>query len=157
MCIRDSTTLCALTFHETFKAGSCYYGISDLETLATDTHKFESRYTDRLVAPYPAAQAIYQQRSPIHHTAQLSCPIIFFQGLEDRVVPPSQAQRMVDALRSRHLPVAYVTFPEEGHGFRQAQTQQQCLENEWAFYAHVFGLSLQDPLPPLHIDNVSTE
>ena len=99
-----------------------YYGISDLEALARDTHKFESRYLDRLVGPWPEARDLYRARSPIHHADRLSCPVIFFQGLDDRVVPPNQAEAMVAALRAKGLPVAYLAFPGEGHGFRKAET-----------------------------------
>ena len=114
------TTLAALTFDDTFKAGASYYGVSDLEILARDTHKFESRYLDGLVGAYPEEKEIYQARSPIYYLDRLSCPIIFFQGLEDKVVPPNQAQMMVDAIKQKGLPVAHITFADEGHGFRQA-------------------------------------
>ncbi len=105
------TTLCALTFRDVFKAGASYYGVSDLETLVSDDHKFESRYTDRLVGPYPEQRDVYRQRSPIHFVDRLSCPVIFFQGLEDVVVPPSQAETMVAALRAKGLPVALPPLP----------------------------------------------
>ena len=114
------TTLAALTFHDFFKAGASYYGVSDLEALARDCHKFESRYLDHLVGPYPAQQALYRERSPIHHVDRLSTPLILFQGLQDKVVPPNQSQAMFDALKAKGLPVAYLTFEEEQHGFRQA-------------------------------------
>jgi len=133
------TTLCALAFHQEFKAGAVYYGVSDLETLAHDTHKFESRYLDRLIGPYPAEQARYRERSPLHHAERIACPVIFFQGLEDRVVPPSQTDRLVQALRERGVPVAYVGFPGEQHGFRIAQNVKRTLETELYFYGRVFG------------------
>jgi len=148
------TTLAALTFHEDFAAGASYYGISDLETLARDTHKFESRYLDRLIGAYPAERDRYLARSPIHAVDRLSCPVIFFQGLDDAVVPPSQAERMVEALRSRGLPVAYLAFEGEQHGFRKAETIERTLQAELCFYARVFGFTPADELPELAIDNL---
>jgi dipeptidyl aminopeptidase/acylaminoacyl peptidase len=148
------TTLCALTFHDLFRAGASHYGVSDLEALAKETHKFESRYLDRLVGPWPEAAELYRARSPIHHVDRLSCPIIFFQGLEDRVVPPNQAELMVEALRRKGLPVAYLTFSGEQHGFRKAETIQTVLRAELAFYGRVFGFEPADGLPDLAIDNL---
>lgn len=148
------TTLAALVFHDVFAAGASYYGISDLETLARDTHKFESRYLDRLIGPYPAQRRRYLDRSPIHAVERLSCPVIFFQGLEDAVVPPSQAERMVAALRGKGLPVAYLAFEGEQHGFRKADTIERTLQAEFAFYARVFDFSPTDDLPELAIDNL---
>jgi dipeptidyl aminopeptidase/acylaminoacyl peptidase len=134
------TTLAALAFHPgVFKAGASYYGVADLELLARDTHKFESRYLDRLVGPYPARRDLYRARSPIHAADRLSCPIIFFQGLDDRVVPPEQAENMAAALRAKGLEVSLVTFPGEAHGFRKAETIVRCLDEEAAFYARVLG------------------
>jgi dipeptidyl aminopeptidase/acylaminoacyl peptidase len=132
------TTLCALTFHHTFKAGASLYGIGDLETLARDTHKFESRYLDRLVGPYPQQQELYRQRSPIHFTDQLNCPVIFLQGLQDKVVPPEQAKTMVDALKKKGLMVEYVTFANEQHGFRSSESIQRAYREELGFYGRVF-------------------
>jgi dipeptidyl aminopeptidase/acylaminoacyl peptidase len=134
------TTLAALAFTDVFRAGASYYGVSDLEALARDTHKFESRYLDSLIGPYPARRDLYLARSPINHAERLSCPVIFFQGLEDKVVPPDQAERMVAALRGKGLPVEYVAFPHEQHGFRRAETIARALEAELAFYTRVFGL-----------------
>ena len=148
------TTLAALVFRDVFRAGASYYGVSDLEALAKHTHKFESRYLDSLVAPYPDGLAVYHERSPVHFTDQLSCPVIFFQGLEDRVVPPDQAECMVAALRAKKLPVAYVAFEGEQHGFRDAANIKRALENELFFYLKVFGLSPVEPLEPLVIDNL---
>jgi dipeptidyl aminopeptidase/acylaminoacyl peptidase len=148
------TTLCALTFHDVFRAGASHYGVSDLEALARDTHKFESRYLDRLVGPWPEAAALYRARSPIHHVERLSCPIIFFQGVEDAVVPPNQAELMVEALRRKGLPVAYLTFEGEQHGFRKAETIQTVLRAELAFYGRVFGFTPADGLPDLVIENL---
>jgi dipeptidyl aminopeptidase/acylaminoacyl peptidase len=136
------TTLCALTFRDVFKAGASYYGVSDLEALAADTHKFESHYEDRLVGPYPQCRDLYRQRSPLHFADRLSCPVIFFQGLDDKVVPPNQTEAMVAALRSKGVPVAYVTFPGEQHGFRRAETIKRALESELYFYSRVFAFQL---------------
>jgi dienelactone hydrolase len=124
------TTLAALTFHSTFKAGASYYGISDIEVLARDTHKFESRYLDSLVGPYPAAKDRYIERSPIHFTDKLSSALILFQGLEDKVVPPNQSQMMAEAVRKKGLPVAYITYEGEQHGFRKAENIVRSLEAE---------------------------
>ena len=148
------TTLCALTFRDVFKAGASYYGVSDLEALLRDTHKFESRYFDRLIGPYPERQDIYHQRSPIHFTDKLSCPIIFFQGLEDKVVPPNQAEMMVDVLRSKGLPVAYVAFEGEQHGFRRAENIKRVIDGEFYFYSRVFGFELAHPVEPIAIANL---
>ncbi len=147
------TTLAALTFHQTFKAGASYYGISDIEVLAHDTHKFESRYLDSLIGPYPAAKDLYVQRSPIHFTDRLSCPLILFQGLEDKVVPPNQSAMMADAVRKKGLPVAYVTFPGEQHGFRKAENIARALEAELYFYGEVFRFKIADAIDPIKIDN----
>jgi dipeptidyl aminopeptidase/acylaminoacyl peptidase len=148
------TVLCALTFHDMFKAGASYYGISDLEALAHDTHKFESRYLDRLLGPYPEQRNLYRSRSPIHFSERLSCPVIFFQGLEDRVVPPDQTERMVEALRSNGIPVAYLAFEGEQHGFRQADNIKAALDAELSFYSRVFGFEPADPITPITIDNL---
>jgi dipeptidyl aminopeptidase/acylaminoacyl peptidase len=149
------TTLCALTFHDVFDAGASHYGVSDLEALAKETHKFESRYLDRLVGPWPEAAALYRARSPIHHVDRLSCPIIFFQGLEDAVVPPNQALMMVEALRGKGVPVAYLAFAGEQHGFRQAATIQAVLRAELTFYGRVLGFKPADPPADLLIENLS--
>jgi dipeptidyl aminopeptidase/acylaminoacyl peptidase len=133
------TTLAALTFRDVFKAGASYFGISDLKALEQDCHKFESHYNSSLVAPYPEAEAIYQQRSPIHHTGRLSCPIILFQGSEDKIVPPNQSEKMYRALRTRGIPVAYILFEGEGHGFRKAEYIKLSLDAELYFYSKVFG------------------
>ena len=138
------TTLAALAFRDVFKAGACYYGISDLETLINDTHKFESRYLDRLIGPYPAAAALYTQRSPIHAVDALSAPVIFFQGAEDPIVPPNQAERMAAALEDKGIPVTLVMYPGEAHGFRQANNIAHALNAEWDFYAKVFGISIAE-------------
>lgn len=134
------TVLSALTFTDTFKAGASLYGIGNLETLASDTHKFESRYLDKLVGPYPEQQNIYHQRSPINHIDQLNCPVIFLQGLEDKVVPPNQAELMVNSLKEKGIPVVYVKFPDEGHGFRKAENIIRAMQAELDFYCDVFDL-----------------
>jgi dipeptidyl aminopeptidase/acylaminoacyl peptidase len=134
------TVLSALTFTDTFKAGASLYGIGDLETLATDTHKFESRYMDSLIGPYPERRDIYTARSPIHHAEGLNCPVIFLQGLEDKVVPPNQAEMMVKLLEDKGIKVGHITFPDEGHGFRKAANIIRAMESELAFYTDVFSL-----------------
>jgi dipeptidyl aminopeptidase/acylaminoacyl peptidase len=147
------TTLCALTFTAQFKAGASYYGISDLKALADDTHKFESRYLDRLLGPPGEIETVMRERSPIHHLDRLSCPVIFFQGLEDRVVPPNQAERMVTALKQKGLPVAYLAFPGEMHGFRKAETIKRALEAELYFYGRIFGFQPADKISSVPIEN----
>ncbi|HEY9799826.1 MAG TPA: S9 family peptidase [Leptolyngbyaceae cyanobacterium] len=147
------TTLCALTFRNTFKAGASYYGVSDLEALARDTHKFESRYLDGLIGAYPEQRQIYQQRSPINFTDNLNCPVIFFQGLEDKIVPPNQTEAMVTALRSKGVPVAYVPFAGEQHGFRKAENIKKSLEAELYFYSRIFSFELDESIEPVIIEN----
>jgi dipeptidyl aminopeptidase/acylaminoacyl peptidase len=159
LCIRGGsaggyTTLCALVFHDDFAAGASYYGVADCEALATDTHKFESRYLDGLIGPYPEAKDVYYARSPIHFADRLSCPVILFQGLEDRVVPPSQAERMVEALRAKDLPFAYLAFEGEQHGFRKAETIRRTLEAELYFYSRVFKFPLAETIEPVEIENL---
>jgi dipeptidyl aminopeptidase/acylaminoacyl peptidase len=137
------TTLAALTFHNVFKAGASYYGISDLEALAKETHKFESHYLDSLIGPYPERQDLYRERSPIYHLEDLNCPVIFFQGLEDAIVPPNQAERMVAALQAKGIPVAYVPFAGEQHGFRQAANLKRALEAELTSMPRSWGFPWQ--------------
>ncbi len=129
-----------------FAAGASYYGISELSSLAEDTHKFESRYLDSLIGPYPEKKTIYEQRSPINSTEQLNCPVIFFQGLEDRVVPKAQAERMFAALDKKGLPVAAQYYHGEQHGFRKAESIKQSLENELAFYQLIFKLKPKEEI-----------
>jgi dipeptidyl aminopeptidase/acylaminoacyl peptidase len=148
------TTLAALTFRDVFRAGASHFGVSDLEALATDTHKFESRYLDRLVGPYPARRDLYVARSPIHFTDRLSTPIILLQGLEDKVVPPSQAEKMFAAVKAKGLPVAYVPFEGEQHGFRKAENIKRTMEAELYFYSRIFGFDLADPVEPVQIENL---
>ncbi|HET7587967.1 MAG TPA: prolyl oligopeptidase family serine peptidase [Gammaproteobacteria bacterium] len=147
------TVLAALTFHDVFTAGASYYGISDLETAMTDTHKFESRYGDRLLGPWPAARDTYHRRSPARHAARVNCPVIFFQGLKDRVVPPNQMDRMATSLGARGVPVAALTFADEAHGFRSAAAIRATLEAELYFYGRVFGFEPADALPEVEIRN----
>jgi dipeptidyl aminopeptidase/acylaminoacyl peptidase len=135
------TTLAALTSLNLFKAGASYYGVGDLMLLAKDTHKFESRYLDQLIGPLPQAQTLYRERSPVNHVDSLACPVIFFQGEDDKTVPPNQAETMVEAMTARGLPVAYYSFAGEGHGFRQAETLRRVLELELDFYGRVFGFT----------------
>ena len=148
------TTLCALTFRDTFSAGASHYGVSDAEALAKETHKFESRYLDGFMGPYPEKREVYFARSPINFTDRLSCPVIFFQGLEDKVVPPNQAETMVEALRKKGIPVAYLPFEGEQHGFRQAKNIKRALDAELYFYSRVFGFQLAEPVEPVRIDNL---
>jgi len=129
------TTLCALTFRDVFATGASYYGVSDLEALAKDTHKFESRYLDGLIGPYPARRDIYIERSPVHFPDRLSVPIAFFQGAEDPIVPPNQAEAMVEALKAKGVPFQYLLFDGEQHGFRRAQTIERTLDAELYFYS----------------------
>ena len=145
-------TLCALVFHDEFAAGASYYGVADAETLAADTHKFESRYLDGLIGPYPERADLYRERSPIHFVERLRAPLILFQGLEDEVVPPSQAETMVAALNRGGVPHAYLSFAGEGHGFRRAETEVRCLEAELCFYGRVLGFEPADELVPLEIE-----
>jgi dipeptidyl aminopeptidase/acylaminoacyl peptidase len=141
-------TLCALTFHDGFAAGASYFGVADAEALATDTHKFESRYLDRLIGPYPERADLYRARSPINHVDQLRSPVILFQGLEDQVVPPNQAEQMVAALERNGIPHAYLPFEGEQHGFRRAETNVRCLEAELYFYGRIMGFEpAGDPEP----------
>lgn len=146
------TTLCALTFHNVFKAGASYYGISDVAALAQDTHKFESHYEEKLIGG--RSDGLYRERSPIHHAEKLSCPVIFFQGLEDKVVLPNQAEQMVTALKARKIPVAYVPFEGEQHGFRRAENIRRALEAELYFYSKIFSFELAEDIAPVTIDNL---
>jgi dipeptidyl aminopeptidase/acylaminoacyl peptidase len=129
------TVLAALVFHDFFQGGASHYGVSDIAALARDTHKFESRYLDWLIGPYPQAEDLYRARSPLHHAERLSKPVIFFQGDEDRIVPPNQTEAMVEALRRKGNPVGYLLFAGEQHGFRQASNIQRSLDAELLFYA----------------------
>jgi dipeptidyl aminopeptidase/acylaminoacyl peptidase len=145
------TTLAALAFRDAFAAGICYFGIGDLETFVRDTHKFEARYLDRLVGPYPAAAEIYRERSPIHYLDQLDCPLLILQGLDDRVVPPNQSQMMADALRAKGIPYVYLAFEGEGHGFRGQSALRRSLEAELSFLGQVFGFTPADSIEPVEL------
>lgn len=149
------TTLAALTFTDTFTAGASRYGIGDLEALARDTHKFESRYPFGLVGPYPEAAQTYRDRSPVHHTDRLSAPIVLLQGTDDKVVPPNQAELMADAVRAKGLPVAVVMFEGEGHGFRRAENIEAAVLAELSFYGQVWGFEPAGDVPRLTVENVA--
>jgi dipeptidyl aminopeptidase/acylaminoacyl peptidase len=151
------TTLAALAREDTpFAAGADHYGVADLEALAADTHKFESRYLDGLVGPYPEARDVYVERSPIHHVELFSRPLIVLQGSEDAVVPPNQSEAIVGALRARKVPVAYLVFEGEQHGFRRAENIRRALEAELSFYAQVFGFGLPEAegIEPVLVENL---
>jgi len=148
------TTLACLAFRKVFAAGASHYGISDCEILAQDTHKFESRYLDTLIGPYPERRDLYVERSPLHHLGGLDRPVIFFQGLDDEVVPPNQAKILFDALRRRGVVTAYVPFEGEQHGFRKAENICRALEGELYFFARVLGFEPADLIPPVPIENL---
>lgn len=148
------TTLCALTFRNVFAAGASYFGVSDAEALAKETHKFESRYLSGLIGPYPERRDLYIQRSAINFTDRLSCPVIFFQGLDDKVVPHNQAELMFEALKQKGVPVAYVAYEGEGHGFRKAENIKGSLENELYFYSKVFKFELAEEVEAVKIENL---
>ncbi|MBN1794512.1 MAG: S9 family peptidase [Candidatus Omnitrophica bacterium] len=148
------TTFCALTFTDLFRAGASYYGISDLEILVKDTHKFESRYLDRLIGPYPYEIELYHKRSPIYAVDRISCPLLILQGAEDKIVPPNQSELIYRALLKKGIPVAYILFEGEQHGFRKAEHIKRSLEAELYFYSRIFGFSPADNLEPIPIDNL---
>jgi dipeptidyl aminopeptidase/acylaminoacyl peptidase len=148
------TTLAALTTTPTFSAGVSRFGIGDLEAMTLDTHKFESRYLDGLVGPYPEAKSVYIERSPIHHLDRLESAMLLLQGLEDKVVPPNQATMMAEAVRSKGLPVAHIEFPNEGHGFRRAENIRASLAAELSFYGQIFGFTPADDIPEIVVENI---
>jgi dipeptidyl aminopeptidase/acylaminoacyl peptidase len=161
LCIRGGsaggfTTLAALAFEDVFAAGASHFGVADLGALAADTHKFESRYLDGLVGPWPEARATYEERSPIFHTDRIDRPLVVFQGLDDPVVPPNQAEMIVDAVRTKGVPVAYLPFEGEQHGFRQAANIRAALDGELSFYAQVLGFELpaDEGIPTLPVENL---
>jgi dipeptidyl aminopeptidase/acylaminoacyl peptidase len=162
MCIRGGsaggyTTLAALARDDTpFAAGADHFGVADLEALAADTHKFESRYLDRLVGPYPEARDVYVERSPIHQVDRLRRPLIVLQGSEDAIVPPNQSEAIVEALRSRGVPVAYLEFDGEQHGFRRAENIRRALDAELSFYSQVLGFDLpaEEGIEPVVVENL---
>jgi dipeptidyl aminopeptidase/acylaminoacyl peptidase len=147
-------TLCALVFHDEFATGASYYGVADTERLAQDTHKFESRYLDNLIGPYPESRDAYRERSPIHFVDRLRVPVILFQGLEDEIVPPSQAETMVAALKSNGIPYAYLAFAGEQHGFRRSETEIRCLEAELYFYGRILSFEPAGDVEPVEIDGL---
>jgi dipeptidyl aminopeptidase/acylaminoacyl peptidase len=145
------TTLACLCFGDTFAAGATMFGLGDLEAFTQITHKFESRYMDYLIGPYPATAERYRERSPDRHAFLISRPVLVMQGADDRIVPPSQAEGIVAALEHNGVAHAYLLFEGEGHGFRQAANQQRALEAELSFYAQVFGFSLADDFAPIEV------
>lgn len=145
------TTLAALAFRDTFAAGVSRFGVGDLETMTRDTHKFESRYLDLLVGPYPEAAATYRERSPVHFLDRISCPVLVMQGLDDMIVPPSQAEAIVEALAANGIPHAYLAFEGEGHGFRGATAIRRSLEAELSFLGQVFGFTPADDIEPIEM------
>lgn len=145
------TTMCAVTFTDVFAAGASYYGVADARVLAAETHKFESHYTDSLFGPWPDTEPLYLERSPVAHSEMLRTPLIVFQGLEDKVVPPNQAEIMVDALARNGVPHAYVTYEGEGHGFKMAANRRRTAEAELSFYAQILGFTPADDLVPVMI------
>jgi dipeptidyl aminopeptidase/acylaminoacyl peptidase len=151
------TTLCAVTFSDAFSAGTSYFGIGDLETFLKETHKFESRYLDRLIGPYPERKDLYHDRSPLNFADRISCPILILQGAEDRIVPPAQAEQIVDVLWERHLPHAYIVYPGEDHGFRAAENIIRSFESELSFYGQVFGFEPADPIEPIKVEFLGLE
>jgi dipeptidyl aminopeptidase/acylaminoacyl peptidase len=161
LCIRGGsaggyTTLAVLAFRDTFAAGASHYGVADLEALATETHKFESRYLDSLIGAYPDRRDLYVERSPVHHVDGFDRPLVVLQGLEDEIVLPNQAEMIVDALRAKGVPVAYVAFEGEQHGFRQARNIRRALDAELSFYAQVFGFDLpaDEDIDPVDVENL---
>jgi len=148
------TTLACLAFRDVFKAGASHFGISDLEALAKDTHKFESRYLDSLIGAYPERKDLYYERSPINFIQNFNCPIILFQGDEDMIVPPSQSQKMFEAIRAKEIPTAYVLFEGEQHGFRKAASIKRALKGELYFYSKIFKFDLGEEVEPVQIENL---
>jgi dipeptidyl aminopeptidase/acylaminoacyl peptidase len=148
------TTLACLAFSEVFRCGASLYGIADLAMLVRDTHKFESRYLDRLVGLYPQDEARYRERSPIFHLDQFNEPVILLQGLQDKVVPPNQAELILESLKKRGVSVAYVPFPGEQHGFRKAENIMRAYEAELYFYSRILGFPLADSIDPVEIYNL---
>ncbi len=153
------TVLMALALHDVFAAGADYFGVADVEALALETHKFESRYLDGLIAPYPEGRDVYVERSPLTHLDSLSAPLVVLQGAEDRVVPPAQSEMIVAALREKGLPVAYRLYDGEQHGFRQAENIVDSLQAELSFYAQVLGFETppEESVPVLEIENLHHE
>ena len=147
------TTINALTFHDRFAVGATYYGIADLSVFIDDTHKFESRYLDTLIGKYPEEKQKYYDRSAINFTDQLSCPMIIFQGTEDKIVPPSQAEIMAKGLRDKKIPFSLIMYEGEQHGFRQSKNIISSLESELYFYSKVLGFKTFEELESINIEN----
>lgn len=148
------TTLCALTFHHLFKGGTSLFGISDLELLVHDGHKFESHYSDKLIGPYPKDKKIYIERSPIYHLEGIKEPILLLQGKEDKIVPPNQSILIYEALKKRKVPVSLILFDGEQHGFRMASSIKKALDAELYFYSKILKFPLPDPIEPIEIENL---
>ena len=145
------TVLASLAFKDVFKAGTSYFGISDLEILARDTHKFESRYLDQLIGAYPEKKELYVSRSPIHSVDKITAPLLLLQGLEDKVVPPNQSAMIFSALNTNCIPSAYITFKGEGHGFRVPVNNVRALNSELDFYGQIFGFTPAGDIDPVHL------
>jgi len=148
------TALAALTFRDIFKAGASHFGVSDLEALLDGIHKFDTHSLVGLIGPYPLYRKKYVERSPINYAELLSCPVIFFQGLDDTIVPADQSEMMFNVLRDKGVPTAYIAFEGEQHGFLQSENIKRTLEAELYFYARVFGFEIADAVPPVHIENM---
>lgn len=148
------TVLASLVFTDIYQAGASHFGLSELESFVRETHKFESHYLHGLIAPYPEKKQVFFERSPINFVDRLSCPVIFFQGLDDKVVPPNQAVEMVEALRNKGIPVAYLPFEGEGHGFRKAGNIKRAIDGEFYFYSKIFGFEPADDIEPVKIENL---
>jgi dipeptidyl aminopeptidase/acylaminoacyl peptidase len=151
------TTLACLAFSDVFRCGASHYGISDLALMVRDTHKFESRYLDRLVGKLPQDEARYRERSPIFHLDGFDRPVLLLQGLEDKIVPPNQAELILESLKKRGVPVAYVPFPGEQHGFRKAENIIRAHETELYFYSRILGFTPADKIEPVEIFNLPTQ
>jgi dipeptidyl aminopeptidase/acylaminoacyl peptidase len=145
--------LAALAFRDVFAAGVTAFGVSDVEALRRDTHKLESHYVDQLIGPWPEAAEIDHERSPIHHLEGFSCPLLVFQGMDDTAVPPAQSEMIVEALRMKGVPVAYLAFEGEGHGFRKRENNLKLIEGQLYFYGRVFGFQPADEIEPIPIEN----
>jgi dipeptidyl aminopeptidase/acylaminoacyl peptidase len=150
------TALLSLTRRDFYNAGASHYGIGDLELFVKETHKFESRYMDTLVGPYPERADVYRDRSAVRFADNLKCPVILFQGLEDKIVPPSQAEEFVAVCKKKKLPYAYVAFEGEQHGFRQEKNIRRSIEGELNFVSQIFGFAIADPVEPIKIENFPT-
>jgi len=150
------TVLCALTFRDFFQAGASYYGVGDLVKLTEETHKFESHYLDSLIGKYPGVLKLYEERSPINFADKLHVPVIFFQGAEDKVVLPEQSESFVTVLKEKGIPVSYILFEGEQHGFRKAQNIKRSLEAELYFYSRVFAFELSEKIETVLIENLYT-